>query len=207
MRTNTWFWDWIANRYSKIQINDETAYQTKLEITREHLTPDSRVLEFGCGTGSTALAHAAYAKDIWATDVSHRMIAIAQSKAKALNVDNVAFEQVDIESLTAPDGSFDMVMGHSILHLLDEKEAAIARVFDLLKPGGVFVTSTVCIGNSLWFIKPFLMAGRLIGVLPLIRLLTKDGLEKSMTDAGFEIDQSLAMSNTKVAFIVARKAL
>lgn len=205
MRTNTWFWDWIANRYAKAPIGDETAYQQKLKITRGYLTPESKVLEFGCGTGSTALVHAPFAGHIHATDVSGKMIAIAQSKADAQGVKNVEFEQVGIESLSAPDGSFDMVMGHSILHLLDDREAAIARVFDLLKPGGVFITSTVCLAKSFWYLKPVLGVGRFFGVLPLVRFLTKDEMEKSITDAGFEIVQSLAMSKGNVAFIVARK--
>ncbi len=205
MRTNKWVWDWFAKGYAKAPVADEAAYQEKLEITRTYLTPDSKVLEFGCGTGSTALAHAPYVDQIRATDVSRKMIAIAQSKADAKGVNNVLFEQVDIESLDAPDGSFDMVMGHSILHLLDDKEAVLARVHDLLKPGGVFVSSTVCLGNSFWFIKPFLMVGRFIGVLPLVRFLDQDDLVKSIEDAGFEIDQNLAMSQEKVAFIVAKK--
>lgn len=205
MRTNTWFWDWIANRYAKAPIGDDAAYQKKLEITRSYLTPESNVLEFGCGTGSTALAHASFAGHIRATDVSGKMIAIAKSKADDQSVKNVTFEQVDIESLNAPGGSFDMVMGHSILHLLDDKEAAIARAFDLLKPGGVFITSTVCLSNSFWYLKPILSIGRFFGVLPLVRFLTKDELDQSITNAGFEIDQSLAMSKDNVAFIVARK--
>jgi ubiquinone/menaquinone biosynthesis C-methylase UbiE len=206
MRTNTWFWDWIAKSYSKAPIGDEAAYQKKLEITRGYLTPGSHVLEFGCGTGSTALTHAPFAKHILATDVSGKMIAIAQSKVKALGIRNVTFEKVDIKSLDAPTGSFDMVMGHSILHLLDDKEAILARVHDLLKPGGVFVSSTVCLGNSFWFIKPFLMVGRFIGVLPLVRFLNQDDLVQSIVDTGFEIEQNMAMSKDKVAFVVAKKA-
>lgn len=205
MRTNKWFWDWIANRYSTAPIGDEAAYQKKMDITRTYLTPDSSVLEFGCGTGSTALAHASFAGQIRATDVSRKMIAIAQSKAKAQGVDNVVFESVEIESLDAPDASFDMIMGHSIMHLLDNKETVLARVYDLLKPGGVFVSSTVCMGNSFWFLKPILMVGRFIGVLPLVRFLTQDQLVQSIVDAGFEIDQNMVMSKEKVAFIVAKK--
>ena len=205
MRTNTWVWDRFAKGYAKAPVVDEAAYQKKLEITRNYLTPDSSVLEFGCGTGSTALAHAPFVDRIRATDVSRKMIAIAQSKAKAQGVDNVVFEQVEIESLDAPDASFDMVMGHSILHLLDDKETVLARVYDLLKPGGVFVSSTVCLGGSFWFIKPFLMVGRFIGVLPLVRFLKQDELVQSIVDAGFEIAQNMTMSKDKVAFIVAKK--
>ncbi len=58
------FWDKIAERYSKRPIVDEAAYQKKLQVTREYFRPDMEVLEFGCGTGSTAITHAPYVKHI-----------------------------------------------------------------------------------------------------------------------------------------------
>jgi len=49
------FWDKIAERYSKRPIADEAAYEKKLQVTREYFRPDMEVLEFACGTGSTAI--------------------------------------------------------------------------------------------------------------------------------------------------------
>ena len=72
MDQSTRFWDKIAERYSKQPVADESAYQKKLKVTREHFRPDMEVLEFGCGTGSTAIAHAPYVKHIQAID--HRGI-------------------------------------------------------------------------------------------------------------------------------------
>lgn len=56
------FWDRMANKYARQPIADEAAYQHKLDVTRQHFTPQSKVLEFGCGTGSTALLHAPHVK-------------------------------------------------------------------------------------------------------------------------------------------------
>ena len=72
------FWDRIAKRYSKQPIADEAAYQKKLEVTRRYFRPDMEVLEFGCGTGSTAIIQAPYVKHIHAIDISSKMIEIAQ---------------------------------------------------------------------------------------------------------------------------------
>ena len=58
------FWDRIAEKYSKQPIAQQKAYEIKLDLTREYFTPDSKVLEFGCGTGSTAILHAPYVKHI-----------------------------------------------------------------------------------------------------------------------------------------------
>ena len=67
------FWYKIAERYSKQPIADEAAYQKKLQVTREYFRPDMEVLEFGCGTGSTAIFHAPYVKHIQAIDILSKM--------------------------------------------------------------------------------------------------------------------------------------
>lgn len=73
MKDSKTFWDNSAQRYAKSRIQDEAAYRKKLEITQHYLQPDWSVLEFGCGTGSTALIHAPHVKDILATDISDNM--------------------------------------------------------------------------------------------------------------------------------------
>jgi cyclopropane fatty-acyl-phospholipid synthase-like methyltransferase len=57
-------WDRFAKGYAKKPVADEDAYQKKLQITRGYLKPDHKVLEFDCGTGSTAIAHAPHVKHI-----------------------------------------------------------------------------------------------------------------------------------------------
>ena len=76
------FWEKIADQYSKESIADEAAYQKKLQVTQEYLKPHMEVLEFGCGTGSTAIIHAPYVKHIRAIDFSSNMIEIARRKAE-----------------------------------------------------------------------------------------------------------------------------
>ena len=48
------FWDGVADKYAKTPIPDEADYAYTLERVRAHLKPGDRVLEIGCGTGSTA---------------------------------------------------------------------------------------------------------------------------------------------------------
>lgn len=199
------FWDRIAKRYARSPIADEAAYQKKLKITQSYLRPDMEVLEFGCGTGSTALVHAPYVKHIRATDVSPRMLAYARSKAEAAGVDNVSFEQAAFADIAAPDDSFDAVLALSILHLLDDRDAALARVFRLLKPGGIFVSSTACVGDTMGWFRLIAPVGRAVGLLPLLRIFTTPQLERSVTEAGFVIEQQWQPGRGKAVFIVARK--
>ena len=198
------FWDKIAKRYSKQPIADEAAYQKKLQVTREYFQPDMEVLEFGCGTGSTAITHAPYVKRIQAIDISSKMIEIAQGKADEKNVENVIFEQSSINEFSVSDQTLDAVLGLSILHLLDNKEEVIAKVHKMLKPGGIFVTSTVCFGDTMKFLKVIVPIGRLFGLI--LKVFTTKELEDSLTDAGFAIDYQWQPGKGKPVFIVAKKA-
>ena len=199
------FWDRIAERYSKKPVADEAVYQKKLAVTREYLQPHMDVLEIGCGTGSTAIDHAAYVKHIHATDLSAKMIEIAQAKADAQDIKNVTFEQAAIEDLSVPAQSLDAVLGLSVLHLLESKEDAIAKVHRMLKPGGVFVTSTVCLGDTMKFFKVIGPIGRFLGLIPLVRVFTTQELVDSLINAGFEIDYRWLPGKGKSVFVVAKK--
>ncbi len=205
MRHPSNFWDKIAEKYAKRPVADEAAYQRKLEVTRGYFRPDMAVLEIGCGTGSTAIAHAPYVKHIRATDLSAKMIEIAKTKARESGIANVEFEQAALDTLTAPDASYDAVMGHSILHLLEDMDGAIANVYRLLKPGGVFVSSTTCIGDFMAWFKFVARVGRFFGVIPFVRIFTEHELVESLTRAGFVIDHHWRPGAKKAVFIVAKK--
>lgn len=199
------FWDRIADRYARKPVADEAAYQRKLQITRSYLRADMTVMEFGCGTGSTALAHAPAVSRIDAIDISARMIAIARGKADTAGIGNVSFRRAAVDDFRAPPGAYDAVLGMSVLHLLDHRDAAIAKVRELLKPGGVFVSSTACIGDFMWYFKLIAPIGRALGLLPLVRVFTEADLVDSLTRHGFEIAERWQPGRGKGVFIVARK--
>ncbi len=205
MATTAKFWDKHAVGYSKRPIADEDAYRKKLAITREYFTPESEVFEFGCGTGGTAILHAPYVKHVHATDISEKMLEFGREKAKDANIDNVTFEQLVIDDYEVADGSYDAVLGMSILHLLEDKEVVIDKVWRMLKPGGVFVSSTMCLGDShKWFrfVGPVMKA---IGVFPLVRAFTAEELKASIQWPGFSIEREWRPGPKAAVFLVARK--
>ena len=204
MMDRSFFWEKIAERYSKQPVADEAAYQKKLQVTRKYFQPDMEVLEFGCGTGSTAIAHAPYVKHIQAIDISSKMIEIAQGKADSDNVENVSFRRSTIDEFSVSDQTLDVVLGLSILHLLDNKEDVIARVYRMLKPGGTFITSTACIGDTMKFFKVIAPIGKIFGLM--IKVFTTKELEGSLTDAGFKIEYLWQPGKGKSVFIVAKNA-
>ncbi len=201
----SFFWEKMAERYSKTPVADEAAYQKKLQVTREYFRPEMEVLEFGCGTGSTAITHSPYVKHIQAIDISSKMIEIARCKADAKNIENITFERSTIDAFTAPDQTFDAVLGLSILHLLDNYDEVIAKVYKMLKPGGIFVSSTACVGDKMKYFKIITPILKIIGLR--LNVFTRKELQAGMTDAGFKIDhQWQPPGKGKAVFIVAKKA-
>lgn len=199
------FWDRMADGYAKRPIEDEAAYEQKLKVTREYFRPDWDVLELGCGTGSTAVLHAPYVKHIRAVDVSERMLEIGRERAAEAGVRNITFERASVDDFEAPDGSYDAVLTLSLLHLLEDMDGAIAKICRLLKPGGVFVSSTVCVGDTMAWFKIIGPIGRFFGFMPFVKVLTRDELVQAITDGGFEIDHEWRPGKGKAVFIVAKK--
>jgi len=200
-------WNKLAQRYSKKPIANEAAYQKKLQVTREYFRPNMAVLEIGCGTGSTAITHAPHVKHILAIDFATNMIEIAKGKAVAQNIKNITFKKSSIEEFNVPDETMDVVLGLSVLHLLNNKEEIIAKVHKMLKPGSLFVTSTMCIADSMTFFKLVAPIGHFLGLIPLVKVFTAKELEYSLTNAGFKIDYHWKPPGKgKAVFIVARKA-
>lgn len=199
------FWDKTAESYAESPIADEDTYQKKLELTRKYLTPESEVFEFGCGTGSTAILHAPYAKHILATDVSENMLKIARQRAEDAGVENITFKQAGIEDFDAGDREFDVVLGLNIIHLCKEPLAVMKKVNNLLKPGGYFIQSTACLSSSMPYIRPVLPLMRLFGKAPRVSMFSSKKLRGYLPGAGFSIAEDFVPGGRSAEFIVAKK--
>lgn len=182
------FWDRFAHKYSLSPISNQAVYEKKLALTQKYLKPEMNVLEFGCGTGSTAIIHAPYIKHIKATDFSQNMIAIAKQKAVDKNIQNITFECAEITDFDEQKEQFDVILGLNILHLLEDKEKTLRKVFSLLKPGGFFVSSTACVQDHsfLKLLKYVAPIGHFFGLLPLVKVFSKDELIRLHEKVGFK---------------------
>jgi 2-polyprenyl-3-methyl-5-hydroxy-6-metoxy-1,4-benzoquinol methylase len=204
---NPRFWDRLADRYAKKPVPDEAAYQKTLERVRAHLEPTHRVLEIGCGTGTTALGLGTAVREIVATDCSGRMIEIAREKARAGGVDNVRFSTGTLEDLELENGSFDVVTSFNLLHLISDVPATLRRVHEVLAPGGLFISKTPCIGEDGVLVRVVIPLLRILGRAPFVNFVKKDELQRQIAAAGFElIETGLYPAKSHSLFVVGRKA-
>jgi ubiquinone/menaquinone biosynthesis C-methylase UbiE len=203
--TSAEFWDRVAPGYSKQPIADTESYARKLAATQALMGPDMEVLEFGCGTGSTALEHAPHVAHIVATDVSAAMIDIGREKAALAGIDNVSFRQSGIEDFDAPDGSYDMILALNLMHLLEDRAAALKKIHRLLKPRGIFISSTVCLADRMWFLRPVIPLMQLIGKAPYVSFVGVDEMLREVAEAGFAAQEHWTHGRTNSLFLVSNK--
>jgi SAM-dependent methyltransferase len=96
-----------------------------------------RALEIGAGTGyfSLNLLQTGVVAHATCTDISPGMVSALGANAARLGLD-VRAARADAESLPFADESFDLVLGHAVLHHLPDLGRAFAEFHRVLRPGG-----------------------------------------------------------------------
>jgi len=99
--------------------------------------PYPRSLEIGAGTGyfSLNLLRAGVVGHATCTDISPGMLEALDANARRLGLD-VETAACDAAELPFEDGSFDLVLGHAVLHHLPALERSFAEFARVLRPGG-----------------------------------------------------------------------
>lgn len=146
-KANELFHDVEAGRYDSkwgIQYDLENAGRVRAKFEKAlggEFPPVDRMLEVGCGTGYVGLNLSLYEGligELHACDISQGMVEACSAKAAELGLD-VRARQSELEKLDYPDGMFDMVIGHAVLHHIPDVSRALAEIHRVLKPGGVCV--------------------------------------------------------------------
>lgn len=98
----------------------------------------TRALEIGAGTGyfSLNLMASGVIEQLTCTDISTGMVEALSANAGLLGLESVRAVRADAESLPFPDASFDLVLGHAVLHHLPDLDRAFAEFRRVLRPGG-----------------------------------------------------------------------
>jgi len=112
-----------------------------------------RALEVGAGTGyfSLNLLRAGVVTQATCTDISAGMVSALQRNALRLGLGDVRAVTADAAALPFEDGSFDLVLGHAVLHHLPDLQRAFAEFHRVLAPGGriAFAGEPSAVGDRL----------------------------------------------------------
>jgi ubiquinone/menaquinone biosynthesis C-methylase UbiE len=145
-QANILYHDWEASTYDE---KWSISYDERcIDYARERFEviagtdgwPYPTALELGSGTGFFLLnlMQAGVIKKGFVTDISPGMVEVAKRNAAGLDLD-VEGRVADAESIPYDDESFDLVIGHAVLHHIPDVELSMREVMRVLKPGGRFV--------------------------------------------------------------------
>ena len=104
----------------------------RVKMLSNHLHAGMSVLELGCGTGHFTRELARSEAEILAVDLSPQLLEIARTHS---SMPNVRYEIQNACALRCADAVFDSVVGSSVLHHLDMKEA-LPEIYRVLKQHG-----------------------------------------------------------------------
>jgi 2-polyprenyl-3-methyl-5-hydroxy-6-metoxy-1,4-benzoquinol methylase len=178
------FWDRIASKFDKIEAND-IAYKIFIEKAKGYLKADDAVLDFGCGTGLICNEIADYVEIVHAIDISTKMIEISKKKASERKIQNIDFERTTIFDEKFKVGSFDVIIALNIFHLLEEPQKYFQRINQILKPGGLVISSTPCMSEAL-ILNSVLKVFSFIGLTPKLNSFTSSDMEHMLINESFK---------------------
>lgn len=109
------------------------------KLLGRHPGPFQHSLEIGSGTGyfTLNLMQDGVIEKATCTDISPGMLETLTANAQRLGLD-VTTAPADAEGLPFADESFDLVLGHAVLHHIPNLQTAFREFHRVLKPGGVF---------------------------------------------------------------------
>ncbi|MDA7716915.1 class I SAM-dependent methyltransferase [bacterium] len=199
------FWDKSANGYDKEEMKDKDVRIKILERTKRYLKKKDSVLDYGCATGILANEIADNVEMVYGMDISSKMIQIAQNKASELNIQNVNYSHTTIFDENYKEGTFDVILGVYVLHLLEDMPKVLGRIHKLLKPGGLFISVTPCLGKRTFTGISLSLLSK-IGLIPSLKTYSVAELEDSITNKKFKIIESQCLQKRgQQYFIVAKK--
>ena len=201
------YWNLIASKYAASPISDIAAYEKKIEKLKSCVSPENHVLDIGCGTGTQCGDLANNVKQVTGIDISSKLLALAEQRKAERKFENIKFIQTTVFDKCFEPDSFDLVMAFYVLHFIEDIDEVVRRIYFLLKPGGLFILETACLGEKNKIMGKFLRLAGKSGLLPLINLLTTQQIEQTLEQAGFSIVDKVKFSESIDEYTLIAKKL
>jgi SAM-dependent methyltransferase len=140
-----------------------------------------------------------------ASDISSQMIKCARGQKQNTDIKNVRFVHANATRAFS-DAPFDKIFAFSLLHLVPDIRATLGAVHNQMKPGGLFISKTVCLGERNLGIRSMVRFLRMLPFTPDVRLISQSALKTQILQSGFEIIETKYFGDQCIdPYIVARR--
>ena len=201
------FWDKQAKDFINHEEHTQLDKNKDFITTLKYLDKNDTVLDYGCATGIISNAISDRVKEIYAIDISSKMIEIARNKAEKMYIDNINYAHTTIFDERFNDESFNIILAFRILHMLDDIDMVVSRIHSLLKPGGTFISVSACMGDKISLLSILVYLASKLKIVPQhVNLFKLPELQSIITNAGFHIIEYEKMDDNVPHYcVVARK--
>ncbi len=189
-RVQRYGWDKAASYY-------ENSWQQQLKPAHDTLfdmatiQQGQKIIDIACGTGLISFRAAAATGSngfVLGTDISEKMVEIADKTAKENNLGNISFERMDAEELKINDSAFDVAICALGLMYAPNPANALKEMYRVLKKGGRCIAAVWGKRNNCGWADIFEIVDKRVSseVCPMFFNLGNDSvLEKNFELAGF----------------------
>jgi len=150
-------WGLVSRRQSRpcpvclrwlVEMDNPFCRTNRAAVIIEHLDLHAgmTVLDVGCGPGRLTVPtakHVGPLGSVLALDLQTGMLARAQEKAQAAQLNNIRFLHAGIGDGALPENHFDRALLVTVLGEIPEPEAGLREIFRALKPGGILSVTEI----------------------------------------------------------------
>lgn len=201
------FWDKRSRIYdTQVAGVYKNANKKTVKRTAKFLNKKQKMLEIGCGTGNMTIPLSECVKEITAIDISTDMMEQAKEKTQKHGIENITFFNTDLMHLDAEKESFDVVAAYNVLLYMENQKEVLDKIYEVLKPGGIFVSATDCLGRNLSKDAVMKFWKSKLHLMPYVSFETPIGLMRKIQKQGFLVLEIVNLfKNPPNIFIVAQK--
>lgn len=147
--------------------------------------PLKRLLDVGTGDGTYAIEAAKGGAIVTALDIEQDMLDAVRNRAAKSGV-SIGLKNGSIEALPFPDGSFDVVLGITVLCFLPDPEIAVRELARVLTPRGLLVLGDLN-RFSIWAAERRMRSWFGNNIWRQVHFRSQDDLKKLVESAGLRV--------------------
>lgn len=133
---------------------EDDNFRLRRDIAVAHVlsiaTPESRVLDLGCGAGPVISELRQHGVNTVGLDYSEDMLENARARLRSLGLDDAGLQQGDCRMTPYPGATFDIVVCLGVISYIEDYDPVLDEIDRLLKPGGTVLISFRSLHNPIF---------------------------------------------------------